>query len=514
VLIEGATIYDGTEADPYVADIGIKADRIAAVGDLSGVPAGTVIDARGLTATPGFIDVHNHTDVNILMKCFKPDGELDVSPVTEAWRDNHNYSTQGVTTIVTGLCGGGFWEVDGWLDFVKSQTFASNVYHLVPYGMLRMLYYEYIHQRPQPQAPLPANELEDLKAMVEDRMKQGAIGLSVGLEYAPDCFTDLDELVAVAGVVQRYGGLFDAHIRDQTGPKELESIRELIKVGQLANIPVHISHIQVNLPWEGVTASEMLDLIGEARAGGVDVTADQHPYERGYGIISYRLPRDFKTAAGVKPEYCDRENHPDLYEQLRDAAADVLTKVSPDRIWVIDGDEHVNETIAKIAGDDGDPAETYLHFCCKERAPNGIFDEISGAINEEVMPHDYVFTASDGFTTFGTDDSPHPRFFGCFPNKIRMFAKEKKILTLKAAVRSMTSLPAAKFKIRGRGVIARGMYADIAVIDMGDFSDHGDYTKRSEYSTGVIHLLVNGVMTIDNGRFTGDRGGKALMRGE
>lgn len=508
VLIAGGTIYDGTQADPYVADIGIKADRIVAIGQFSGANTKKLIDARGLTITPGFIDVHNHTDINILREGFTPEGTVDTSVITPAWRNNHNYSTQGVTTIVTGLCGAGFWDVDQWLGLIESQTFASNVYHMVPYGMLRMLRYG----DDQPEPPLPAEELEALKNDVEERMKRGAIGVSVGLEYAPDCFTSTDELVEIAKVVDKYGGLFDAHIRDQTGPGELTSIRELIEIGKRASIPVHISHIQVNLPWEGSAAQQMLDLIEQARAGGVDITADQHPYERGYAIISYRLPTEYKTGLGVKKEFCEKPGRPDL----REATAKIFEYLDPDKIRVIsNAPEYLNMSIAEIANSQGkDPIDVYVDFCCMNPAPNAIFDEISGDINREIMPHDYVFTASDGFTTFGTDYSPHPRFFGCFPRKVKVFSEEEKLMTVKSAIRSMTSLPAVKFKIKDRGLIAEGKYADIAVIDLENFADKSDYTNRSEYSVGVIYLLVNGVLTIDNGTFTGNHGGRPLRLGE
>lgn len=488
-LIKGGTIYDGTKNKPYQADIGIKGDKIIDIGkDLTGKTKKT-IDAKGLIVTPGFIDVHNHTDLNVLMAILMSGKTDDLSMITDAWRNNHNYSTQGVTTIVTGLCGAGFWDTKQWLDLLDSQTFASNVYHLIPYGMLR-------HQLFGDDQPttLTKDQLETLKNLVAKEMQNGALGVSVGLEYAPDCFTTTDELVEIAKVVHKYSGLYDAHIRKQTGVRqknglagELNSIKETIEIAKRAGIPVHISHIQLNLPWNDVQAKQMSALIAQARAEGLDITADQHPYERGYSILSYRLPDKFKIGSGVNPKY----KNPQGKAQMIKAAKEFFSFLSPDKISLTSGPEkYRNKTIKEIAAIEGkDPAEVYVELSCLEPAPFALFAEISDQINRQIMPHDYVFTASDGFTVFA-DDSPHPRFFGCFPRKIRKYALEEKLLTLNDAIRSMTSLPAKKFKMKDRGEIRVGNYADIAVIDLKNFTDHlhlrrpGPLFHRSGLSLG------------------------------
>ena len=506
-LIKGGLVYDGSLAKSEVKDIGIKGDKIAAVGkDLPG-SARRTINAQGLIVTPGFIDVHNHTDLGILMAWITSGKWGDLSMITPAWKDNHNYATQGVTTIVTGLCGGGFWDINQWLGLIDSAEFGSNVYHLIPYGMLR--YQLFGDNQP---TTLTADQLDTLKKMVEKEMQNGALGISVGLEYAPDCFTTTDELVEIAKVVNKYGGLYDAHIRDQTGtmhknglPGELNSIKETIEIGKRANIPVHISHIQLNLPWNNVQAKQMYGLIEQARAEGLDITADQHPYEAGYSVLSYRLPNEFKTGLGVNEKY----KNPEGKAQMRQAITEVFTFLGPEKISLTSGPEkYRNKTIKEIAEMEGkDPAEVYVDLSCLEPAPFALFLEISDQINREIMPHEYVFTASDGFTVFAPADSPHPRFFGCFPRKIRKYVVEEKLLGLNDTIRSMTSLPAKKFKIKGRGMIAVGNYADIAVIDLKNFKDNSTYADRGLYSEGVMYLLVNGKLSIDQGKLTGKRGG-------
>ncbi|MDQ7778886.1 MAG: hypothetical protein RDV41_04150, partial [Planctomycetota bacterium] len=287
ILIKNGLVYDGSLAEPVVEDIAVKDGKIAAIGKgLTGGAART-IEAEGRIVTPGFIDSHSHSDIPILMSFVtgrKPD---DLSFITPAWKQNHNYLTQGVTTIVTGNCGGGFWETREWLDLIASIEFGSNVYHLVPYGMLR----QQLFGDNQPTV-LTEEQLGSLKKMVEKGMQEGALGVSVGLEYAPDCFGSTDELVEIARVVARYGGLIDAHTRDQTGtmhenglPGVLNSINEMVEIGKRARIPVHISHIQLDLPWNDVRAEQMHCLIEQARAEGVDITADQHPYEAGFSFL-------------------------------------------------------------------------------------------------------------------------------------------------------------------------------------------------------------------------------------
>ncbi|MBU0652359.1 MAG: amidohydrolase family protein [Proteobacteria bacterium] len=511
-LIKGGLVYDGSTANPAIADVGVRGDKVAAVGRKLNGSAVKTIDATGMIVTPGFVDVHNHTDLDMLLHWIPKNNYYDFSITDALWKQNHNYLTQGVTTIVTGLCGGGVPETADWLNGLNKLPFGSNVYHLIPYGMLRTM----LFGDNQP-TTLTSKQLETLKTSVEKEMQSGALGFSVGLEYAPDCFTTTDELVEIARVVAKYGGLYDAHIRDQTGiagangrPGVLNSIRETIEIAKRAHIPVHISHIQLNLPWNNVQAKQMSDLIEQARSEGVDITADQHPYDWGYSVLSYRLPAKFKTGLGVNEKYKTSAGK----AEMRAAIKEVFTFLGPEKIMLTSGPvEYRNKTIAEIAGlRKQTAAEAYVDLSCLDPAPFALFHEISDKINRQMMPHEYVFTASDGYTVFAADDSPHPRFFGCFPRKIRKYALEEKLLTLQDAIRSMTSLPAAKFKIKGRGMIAVGNYADIAVIDLTNFKDNATYPERGLYSEGVGYLLVNGVLSINQGKLTGDRGGRAGVR--
>lgn len=508
VVIAGGTVYDGSKNAPRVADVGIVGDRIAAVGDLSKEAAAKVVDARGLAVTPGFIDVHNHTDM-----FFQKAGDKKyLAMLNPAWKGSHNFITQGVTTVVTGLCGQGLSDTSYWLGFAGLIKYGTNVYHLLPYGELR----NRLFGKDQPRG-LTAAQLERLKDAVEKEMKNGAIGVSVGLEYAPDCFTTTDELVEMAKVVHRHGGVYVAHIRDNTGaigkngePGVLTAIKETIEIGRRSKAPVHVSHIQLNLPWNGVEARQMYGLIEKARSEGVDITADQHPYEAGYAIISYRLADEFKTADGVADRYKTPEGRPALKKE----AERIFSFEGPEKIMItfcMAKPEYQNKTVADIAKmQNRSPADVFIDLCCMPGAPYALFFEISEEVNRGNMPHDYVFTVSDAYTVFKPGMAPHPRFYGCFPKKIRRYAMEEKLMSVNDAIRSMTSLPAAKFKMKGRGAIAKGNFADVAVIDLENFRDRATYTDRDRFSEGLRHLLINGVFAVEDGKVTGKSGGRPL----
>ncbi|MEZ7893050.1 MAG: amidohydrolase family protein [Candidatus Wallbacteria bacterium] len=508
ILITGGAVYDGSKNAPRMTDIGIIADKIAAVGDLSRSKAKKVIDASKMIVTPGFIDVHNHSDL-----MFSIAGEKRyMAMLVPAWKGNYNYITQGVTTIVTGLCGLGYSDTNQWLGFTGLIKYGTNVYHLLPYGALRTK----LFGQNQPRE-LTTDQLENLKQNVEKELQNGALGVSVGLEYAPDCFTTTDELVEIAKVIQKHGGVYVAHIRDNTGtigkngvPGVLTAIKETIEIGKRAKVPVHISHIQLNLPWNSVEARQMYGLIEEARREGIDITCDQHPYEAGYAPLSYRLSDEYKSANGVNDKY----KTPEGRIALKKDAERIFSFMSPDRILITfcpADTKYQNKTIADIAKmENCTPAESYVRLCCMASVPYALFFEISDKINRENMPHDYVFTVSDGYTVFKPGMSPHPRFYGCFPRKIKKFAIEEKLMSLNDAIRSMTSLPAEKFGIKGRGRIVSGCYADIAVIDIDKFTDHATYTERDLYSEGVKYLLVNGVFAIEDGKITDKCGGRPL----
>jgi N-acyl-D-aspartate/D-glutamate deacylase len=511
IIIKGGTVYDGSLNEPYVADIEIKGDRISAIGNLTGKTAANVIDASGLVVTPGFIDVHTHSDLLFLMMGSQRDRAADIP----ALKGNYNFLFQGVTTVVTGNCGYGYSNVSDWFGFLDRLQFGTNVYHLAPYGAMREELFGKDHF-----TVLNESERAQMEELLAREMENGAIGFSVGLEYSPDYLATKEELIGLAKVAKRYNGIYATHIRDLSGAidengdsKILNAIEEAIDIGRQTGIPVQISHIQLNVPYDNITSEQMLAPIKAARSEGLDITADQHPYEAGVSKFTYRLPKNFSTSVGVAEKYKTEEGK----AQIRAEIGKVFKILPPDK-WVV-GEfpakpEYRMRTIQEIAESEGrDPRDVYADLVTADVAALGVMFEINQTINEEIMSEEFVFTASDAFTVApGVYEIPHPRFYGTFPYKIRKFALEDKRLNLTAAIRSMTSLPAEKFHMEGRGRIAEGYYADIVVINISTFTNRSTYQQPTLYPEGLEYVLVNGVVSIENGNATGRTGGMALRR--
>jgi len=502
ILIKGAAVYDGTKSAPETEDVGIKGDKIVALGKLSG-SARKTLDAKGLIVTPGFIDVHNHSDL-----VFKKSGIYKyLAFFKPEWKGNYNYLTQGVTTIVDGNCGWGFADLNKYFGFLNFLRFGTNVYTLAPHGDLRNLLFG--TENPE---PLTKDQLEVLKNKVENEMKRGALGMSTGLEYAPGCVAGTDEIVELAKVVKKYNGIYVSHIRDNTGDGVLKSLEEAIEIGKRADIPVHISHLQVNAPRRNVQARQLIDLVTKARDERLDITADSYPYDAGNSWITMLTPAKYKTSDSIRPEYKTGKGR----EELKQAAEKGLENVRPEQMIVnqyVSNRSFEGKTLAEIAKSQGkSTAEMYVELACDDNAPMCIFLDQDINIVKALMPYDYMMSSSDGMVYTSLAGRPHPRSFGAFPRKIRYIVLEQKLMNMPAAIRSMTSLPAEKFKLKGRGRIAVGNYADIAIIDLKNFYDKATYKEPVQYSTGVKYLLVNGVLSIDDDKLTGKRGGRAGKR--
>jgi N-acyl-D-amino-acid deacylase len=509
-LITGGTIYDGTAGAPFVGDIGIRGDRIVAVGNLPAT-AGRVVDASGLVVAPGFIDVHTHCDLTFIRSGWKK----NLAYVLPSFRGNYNYLYQGVTTVVSGNCGYGYTDVAKWLDTVDSVGFGTNVYHLVPHGIIR----EELFGEHQP-TDLTAGQLGLMKARVKEAMEAGAVGMSCGLAYYPGFNASTDELVELARVAAQYDGVFAIHMRDESGAIApsgtwalVDSVKEAIAISERAGIPLQISHLKALAPFNGITPADIFPLIEEARSRGIDVTADQYPYDAGSTFITILLPNELVSGESVKDAYRTADGR----KEVKRAIGEVFTYLPPDRILIStmsEGNtEYEGKTIAQIAEiENRDPADVYVELVCDMKAPVGIFFQIDMDMVRQFARKEYVFTASDGWTVPKGMTMPHPRCYGTFPKKIREFVLQDKLIDLGAAIRSMTALPAAKFGLAGRGMIQPDAYADIAVIDLDSIGDHATYLDPHQYATGIEYLLVNGILTIEKGSATGIRGGRACKR--
>ena len=512
LIIKNGLVYDGSGRQPQKADIAVRGDRIVAVGQqVAATPGAKVIDATGKTVTPGFIDVHTHCDLT-----FKRTGwKRHLARVISSWKGNHNYLYQGVTTVVTGNCGYGYTDTAKWYDIAESVGFGTNVAHLVPHGILRE---DLFGVETQP-GKLTAAQLDRMRSRVAEEMEKGAFGMSSGLEYAPGCLVDNAELIALAKVVGRYNGLYTSHIRDESGKianngqrAVINAMEEAIAVAREAGVPVEISHLKIAAPIAGTPPAMLLETIEQARDEGLNVHADQYPYAAGSTVLTFLVPNEMKTASGIKATY----KTPEGRKQIEAAITQVFDYAPPEKTLITmygEKEEFEGKTLAEIGEMEGRlPALSFVDMVCDDNPPMAVFFLQDMDVVKALMPRDFIITASDGWTNPKDMGKPHPRVYGTFPRKLRRFVMDEKLMDFSLAIRSMTSLPAEKFGIANRGRIVPGHFADIAILDMDRIGDHATYTDPHRNSTGIDHLLVNGVLSIENGLATGDRFGRALRR--
>lgn len=513
-LIKNGTVYDGTLSEPYMADVGVKGDRVTAIGSIKG-SARTIINAEGCIVTPGFIDVHTHCDLT-----FKRTGaKRYLAYLIPSWKGNYNYIYQGVTTVITGNCGYGYTDANEWLGIVESVNFGTNVFHLAPHGALR----REVLGRKQPRE-LSAKQMDILKQRVAEEMEKGAIGLSTGLEYIPGWLSTSPELLELARLVRKYNGIYTTHIRDESGKiypdgsiGVLEAVKEAIDIGRRAEVPVEISHLKISSPTHTVSADQLLDLVEQARMEGIDLTADQYPYDASSTKLSSLLPNEFESSGGVKKQYKTRQGRQEIRQAIREA----FTHLGPDKIVITyypEMDSYEGKTLMEIAEIEGtSPEEGYANMVCEDVSPDALFFSQDMKVVNKIMEKDYVITASDGWTIPKGITTPHPRIYGTFPRKLKKFSINNKSnnsnMKFVTVLRSMTGLPAEKFNLKGRGRIANNYFADIAIINLSSITDRATYQEPHQYSEGITHLFVNGKLAIENGKATGNRNGRALRRG-
>ncbi|MFO0957533.1 MAG: amidohydrolase family protein [Isosphaeraceae bacterium] len=489
--LKGATVVDGTGKPGYVADVAIRGDRIVAIGRFEAKPGAKVIDLAGQVLAPGFIDLHTHSDGPI------------VRPST---RSNINYLKQGVTTIVTGNCGSGPTDVAEFLAKVDADGAGSNVIHLIPHGSLRAAV---MGNKPEKATP---EELDAMRKRVEEGMKGGAWGMSTGLIYLPGRYADTAELIELSKVVSRHGGLYASHMRDE-GTGLLKSIDEILKIGREANLPVHISHLKAGgkASWGLVKPADRA--VQAARKAGQVVTADQYPYIASSTALAAMIVPDW-ARRGTAQDFSRFLEDPAQREKLRgeiEKALDARNGGASVRIARYrPKPSRIGKDLAAIAKEEGiSVLDVVLDI-----ESNGGAQAISFGMDEAdvrfVMGLDYVATASDGSSQDpATKDMPHPRSFGTFPRKIR-YALDEKILSLEAAIRSNSGLPAEILCLPDRGLLKEGFVADLVAFDPATFRDAATFDEPTKLAPGISYLFVNGVAGIAEGKETGKLAGTAL----
>ncbi|MBX7103979.1 MAG: D-aminoacylase [Gemmataceae bacterium] len=494
-VIRGATVFDGSDNPGRIADVAVQGDRIAAVGAFAVAGTPRVIDGTGLILAPGFIDLHTHCD--------------NTGITTPERRALLNYLTQGVTTVVTGNCGSGPVDTGEYLKKLDEGRVGCNVLHLAPHNSIREKVLGNADRPPT------ADELSAMKQLVDKAMREGAWGLSSGLEYTPGAYSKTDELIALAGVVAGHGGLYATHMRDEEAGL-LGSIEEALTIGQQAGLPVHISHLKAGAKSVWGKSGDAVGLIRQARNRGQRVTADQYPY-LGWstGLAAVALPPHLRR--GTEAEYLARLSDPQQEPLYRQAIGDAIAKYDAGTTFLIARykarPDWQGKTLGTIAlREKKSPVDIVLEI---ER--NGGASVVGLTMNEEdvrlIMKEPYVATASDGGAVVPSEQVPHPRSYGTFPRKIGRYSLDDKIVPLARAIHSATGLPADIIGLKDRGAIKPGYMADIVVFDAKSYRDLATFDKPHQYSPGVRYLFVNGVLAIDAGERTTALPGRAIRHG-
>jgi N-acyl-D-amino-acid deacylase len=494
-LLAGGRIVDGTGSAPRRADVGIRGDRIVFIGDAASahIQAKRTIDAKGLIICPGFIDPHTHAD-----------GYLS-DPVR---RNNLNYIMQGVTTVVTGNDGEGPISVAATLDKWQKGGIGTNVVLLTGFGTIRRAVMGMVDADPTPA------QLEQEEAYVREAMQQGAFGMSTGLFYAPQSFSKTPEVIALAKVAAEYGGYYDTHMRDEDSYSIglLGAIDETLRIGREAHILVHISHIKALGPEVWGESVPAIAKINAARAAGQKVLACQYPYTgSGTALPAALLPP--WAQAGTLAERAARLADPAQREKLLAAITENIKRRGGANTLLFTSHnmpELFAKTLSQVAAArKTPPAETALAIL-QTGARGGTYNRL-GLISFNMSEKDIDNFMRQPWDMTCSDGSPgHPRLYGTFPRKLRMYVYQKNLITLPFMVHVSAEEPAEMLGLRDRGLLRKGYVADVIAFYPATVSDKATYEHPEILSTGMEYVFVNGTLAVNDGKYTGALAGRAL----
>jgi N-acyl-D-amino-acid deacylase len=524
LVLRNGLVVDGTGNPWFKADVGIKDGKIGDIGRSLSPESDEVLDVGHHVVAPGFIDMHTHSDFSLL-----------VSPYAES------KIRQGVTTEVVGNCGSSAaplndflkeeirktspvleeaklqldWStVDEYLERLKRNKTAINVVPLVGNGNIRALVLDFDARKPT------KRELEEMRGHVRRAMQDGAFGLSSGLIYPPSCYADTEELVELCRAVAEFGGIYTSHIRGE-GHNLVDSVREAVRIGEESGVPVEISHHKASGKSNWGKVKQTLEVIEQARSRGVDVTCDVYPYVAGSTGLDALLPA-YAWEGGVEA-LIRRLRNPKTRQKLRhdmeEAESDLTRAANWNSVMISYCKGHRDyegkriSEISKLRKKD--PYDLVFDLLIEEAASVAIvIFTMSERDMRTVLGHSTSMIGSDSaaIAPYGVlgKGKPHPRAYGTFPRVLGEYVRKRKTLTLENAIRKMTSLPARRLGLRDRGIIERGMWADITVFDPETVMDKATYADPHQYPSGIRYVIVNGEVTIENGQHRKALNGRIL----
>ena len=527
LIIKNGRVADGTGNPLVYSDIGIKGDRIVQIGGVEAEAVRT-IDARNMIVAPGFIDMHSHSD---LRRFEDPLDEIKLR--------------QGVTTEVTGNCGfspapltdrtadllkayskpilGRLDRDWGWhgfgeyMDELAKQKFSCSIVPCIGNGALR------IAVKGFERGPLIKEEMDRIKRLLSEGLEAGAMGLSMGLMYAPECYYRMEELTEICTAAARYGAVLTTHMRGE-GATLVESVKEVIHIAESAGIPLNISHFKAAgvKNWGGVL-DQAMEVIEDGRSRGLDITCDVYPYTAGSTSLPALLPpwsqegglgaaigrlRDGKTKERIRADLL--REHKDWDNPMLDAG---WGRVCISMLNTGKNKPFIGKSLSEIAETSGKaPVDCALDLIAEE---NGnvtvILHQMSDEDVKKVIAWKDSIIISDSLYPAG--GNPHPRVYGTFPRLFRKYVREDGVLTLEQAVKKVTFQPARRFGIDGRGLLKLGFIADITIFDPGLIKDTATYENPRQYPEGILYVITGGQVAIEAGKHTGIRNGRVIRRG-
>ena len=525
-VIRGGTVYDGSGTPPFDADVAIDGDRIAAIGKVAG-RGRTELDAGGLAVAPGFINMLSWATTSLIADG-RSQSDIRQGVTLEVFGEGWSLGPVNDTMRREQIEQQGDIKYDiGWttlaeaLDTIAARGISPNIASFVGAATVRI--YELAHEDRRP----TADELGRMRALVESAMREGALGLGSALIYSPATYADTDELVALAEVAGRDGGMYISHMRSE-GNRLVEAVDEVIEIARRAKLPAEIYHLKQAGRSNWTKLDAVIDRVERARADGLAITADMYPYEAGATGLSSCFPpwahegglratlarlRDGGQRARIRDEMerpgTDWEN---LYEAAGTPEGIVLVSFKNERLKPLTG-----RTLGQVASQRGaDPRDVAMDLVLEDESRVGmvIFMASPENLRQEVaLP----------WMSFGSDagsiapegvfllSQPHPRTYGTFARVLGRFVRDEKAAPLEDVIRRMTGFPAANLKLDRRGLLRAGNFADVAVFDPATISDHATYAEPHRYATGVAHVLVNGTAVLRDGEHTGARPGRVVF---
>ncbi len=493
LLIQGGRVVDGTGAPARNADVGIRGGRIVSVGRVT-EPARATIDATGLIVAPGFIDVHTHVD------------EIATLPSIP------HFVRMGVTTVIAGNCGGSALDVAKAFLEIEAAKPALNYATLVGHNTVRREAMGTANRQATPE------ELRKMETLVAKAMEDGAVGFSTGLQYVPGTYAETAEIVALAKIAARKGGVYATHMRNE-GTELEKAVAESINIAEAAQCPLEISHLKVDAPSKWGASARALEMIDQARARGLRVNADQYVYDAASSNLGIRFPS--WALEGGQDKINERLKDDATWQKIRAEMRDLirergLENYSFARIAEYRADRSLNgltipEASQKVLGkNDLATQQEMMRRMLMAGGASMVYAFMGEDDIARILRHPMVSIASDsGLNVFG-EGVPHPRGYGNTVRALGLYVRERKVISLEEAVRKMTSLPAAQFGFADRGRVAEGLAADLVVFNADTVGEQSTYAAPHAYPTGIADVIVNGVPVFANGQQTDARPGVVL----